>query len=263
MRKPNFLIIGAQKSGTSWLHRFLESRPDVYVPRERKELMFFDNKIRYSELGLNGYLEFFRAANDESAVGEITPGYLWTSQEHPGWGSPGAFRREIPERVKKALGADTKLIAVLRNPIDRALSGYMHHLRKGRINRGETLRENFHKHEIVHLGFYGAHLARWAEVYSRENFLTITYEGMFDDPHIRASVLEHIGAAPDYGNDLAGKKVYGGLGFQRTDGAAYAHDGLLIASREDIQALREAYAPDVSRLAADWDIDTSAWSPDF
>ena len=47
-RLPNFLVSGAQKSGTTWIHTFLAKRPDVFVPASRKELMFFDIESNFT-----------------------------------------------------------------------------------------------------------------------------------------------------------------------------------------------------------------------
>ncbi|MFW6086905.1 MAG: hypothetical protein ACODAG_06855 [Myxococcota bacterium] len=73
---PNFLVIGAQKAGTTWLDQFLRTRPDIYVPPTRKEIWYFDVKARYEALGLKGYAEYFESVSREKSIGEVTPGYL-------------------------------------------------------------------------------------------------------------------------------------------------------------------------------------------
>ena len=104
---PNFLIVGAPKSGTSSLARYLADHPDCWVVPE-KELRFFD--LHY-DLGLDWYRDRFAAAGGERAVGEATPTYLFHTHAH------ARIARTLP---------DARLIAILRNPVDRAYSHYWH-----------------------------------------------------------------------------------------------------------------------------------------
>jgi hypothetical protein len=105
---PTFLGIGVSRSGTTWLHQLLEGHPEVYVPR-RKELAFFS---KYYNRGLEWYEGFFPSdteARRYKAVGEITPIY---------W-----FHPDCPRRIAK-VPSITKLIMIVRNPVDRAYSDY-------------------------------------------------------------------------------------------------------------------------------------------
>ena len=80
MSLPDFLVIGAQRAGTSLLHQILLGHPEVYVPRERKEVHYFD---RYFERGVAWYEGYFPAADaarSYRAIGEITPDYLATEE---------------------------------------------------------------------------------------------------------------------------------------------------------------------------------------
>lgn len=121
---PSFIIIGAQKSGTTSLFKYLRKHPDIQEP-SRKELFFFDGgKIAgrdiFHEQGLDWYrLHFPRAiAGRPSALTyEATTSYLF---------SPIAA-----ERIQQTLPS-VRLIAVLRDPVDRTISHYQHNLRKGR-----------------------------------------------------------------------------------------------------------------------------------
>ena len=111
----NFLIIGAQKSATTWLADCLIEHPDVFMARP-KEIHFFNHKF---DKGIAWYKAYFQDWAGQSAVGEATPGYL----NHP----------EAPGRIKATLGDELKLIASLRHPIDRAYSAFWHYTRRGRI----------------------------------------------------------------------------------------------------------------------------------
>src|SRR5262245_27343774 len=252
MRLPTFLVIGAQKSGTSWIHRFLTSRPDVCLPRNRKELMFFDHKGRFNALGIEGYAAYFTHADDAVAVGEVTPGYLFVAAPHPGGGDTTPFQTQTPERARSILGPDLKLVASLRNPVDRALSAFLHHRKKGRVPDGATIGSSWEVGKIVNIGFYGAQLARWAKAFPRRNFFVLTYDELFASRERRSALLSFIGAAPATGDELVRKRVYAGIGFTRTPDGAFDSNGALIATTEEIAALRAVYAGDVRQLGRDW-----------
>ena len=121
---PSFIIIGAQKAGTTSLFKYLKNHPEIQEPA-RKELFFFDGgKIEgrdiFIEQGLNWYRLHFpkiRPNHPHICTYEATTSYLF---------SPIAA-----ERIWQTLPA-TRLIAILRNPVDRAISHYQHNLRKNR-----------------------------------------------------------------------------------------------------------------------------------
>ncbi|MEB3308432.1 MAG: sulfotransferase [Cyanobacteriota bacterium] len=109
---PSFLCIGAQKSGTTTLHRLLSSHPGIFMPTE-KELHYFS--LHY-HCGPGWYAEHFRGARPWQICGEITPYYLF----HP----------QVPSRIR-ALLPEARLIVLLRDPVERALSGFFHSSRLG------------------------------------------------------------------------------------------------------------------------------------
>lgn len=117
---PNFLIIGAARSGTSTLYHQLQNHPDVYLPRnKRPEPHFFFKATEYKR-GLAYYSErYFSDWKGEKAVGEASTSYL--------------FGKGTPELVADAL-PDVRIIVMLRNPIDRAYSNYWHTVSSGLDN---------------------------------------------------------------------------------------------------------------------------------
>lgn len=128
---PNFLIVGAAKSGTTSLYYYLKQHPEIYMSEKNKEPHFLVHEkfkdidedtpmaqqtLKYIVDDLEKYKKLFEDVVDEKMVGEASTGYLYESEESI-------------KNIKKYLG-DIKIIMILRNPIDRAYSAYSH-LKKG------------------------------------------------------------------------------------------------------------------------------------
>lgn len=116
-RLPTFLIVGAQKSGTTALSSVLGAHPDVFMS-QRKELHFFDLNF---DKGLTWYASHFQQARDQPQVGEATPSYLYL---------PLAIQR-LADQLP-----DARLLVTLRNPVDRAYSHYWHNRARGEETLG-------------------------------------------------------------------------------------------------------------------------------
>lgn len=158
----SFFGIGAPKSGTSWLARCLDEHPELSIPV--KETHFFSRDAEY-ERGIP-HFEAKLVDADASAkhVGEFSPNYL----------SHAASYARVHEYA-----ADALLLVALRNPIDRAFSHYLHEVRAGQA----TLEEGFanaakRRHEYLHHGFYGQHLAKWLEHFDARQIHTEFYENI-------------------------------------------------------------------------------------
>ncbi|MDE5412681.1 sulfotransferase domain-containing protein [Alkalihalobacterium chitinilyticum] len=175
MNLPNFLIIGAQKCGTTWLYDMLNQHPEVYMAK-KKELEFFS--YSKNNLGdIKNYTSNFLDANGKTAIGEATPSYFWNANNYSKWNfKPNGFEKDIPKQVHETLGSSTKLVLLLRNPIERAVSAYFHHCKKNRISFQNDLLDVGKYHGIIHMGFYYEHLVKWFEFFNPENFLIIIYE---------------------------------------------------------------------------------------
>jgi hypothetical protein len=185
MTLPNFLIIGAAKSGTTALYRYLYDHPEIYMS-ERKELHYFSypetSKLtkgphtykRLSVSTLDEYMTFFDGARDEIAIGEASPSYLYL---------PGTA-----ERIKNLL-PEVKIIAILRNPVERAFSAYMHARRDGWEPLGEfasaleeeEMRISDHWDIIwhyKHMGFYHEQLTRFFALFSSWQIKVFLYDDL-------------------------------------------------------------------------------------
>lgn len=184
--KPSFLIIGAQKAGTSSLFNYLGQHPDITLP-SNKELHFFD--LQYDK-GIEWYENLFpEAINYENQItGEASPYYLF----HP----------LVPEYVRYHYPG-IKLIILLRDPVDRAYSHF--HMERKRntepepsftlaiemenirisgeeqkiLNREILSGTKFQHWSYMKRGLYGQQLQRWLGFFPREQFLIIRSEGFF------------------------------------------------------------------------------------
>jgi hypothetical protein len=214
---PSFMIIGAQRAGTTSLFDYLSRHPDVAEPYGgeesvawSKELHFFDDK---SWRGLDWYRSFFptvaarrvaRLRGRDLVAGEATPYYLF----HPA----------VPARVAAAL-PEVKLIALLRDPTERAYSHYQLMRRKGleelsfeeaiaaeeaRLAEEESRLEDpyyqshHHRHHsYVARGLYADQLERWLACFPSEHLLVLRSEDFLAQPAERyAEVLEFLGLRP-------------------------------------------------------------------
>ncbi len=159
---PTFLIIGAPKAGTTSLAAYLDAHPDVFLAPE-KEVHFFDD---HYDRGVDWYRSRFDGGRVARAVGEATPMYM--------------YRDTALERMASLL-PDAKLIAVLRDPIDRAYSHYwwMHALTE-RKSFAEAVRSEMAgaRTEYVSGGLYLERLERVCSYYPRSSLHVVILEQM-------------------------------------------------------------------------------------
>lgn len=193
---PDFIIIGAQKCGTTSLYNYLIQHPCIF-PAFRKELNFFDIGFQRGNLWYRSYFPtaFYktykeRIYNQNTITGEATPQYLF----HP----------LAAERIAQTL-PNAKFIVLLRNPVTRAFSHFNHMKVRGfeslsfeealeressimkaeleKINQNRCYHcTDFLNHSYVSRGIYIDQLKRWMIFFPREQFLFIKYEDFTTDP---------------------------------------------------------------------------------
>jgi Sulfotransferase domain len=172
---PNFVILGAQKSASTFVHRCLEEHPEVYIPEQ--EIRFFENP-EYLESTLDTLTGLFKNVPLKPLRGIKRPDYL---------GKP-----EVPERIKTLLPG-AKLIAVLRNPVDRLLSAYFYYIKLGFLPvkpLDEGLRAILARnvtgypraYDLVEYGFYHKHVTRYVQLFPREQLLLLLHDDIQKQP---------------------------------------------------------------------------------
>jgi hypothetical protein len=265
---PDFLGIGAQRAGTTWLYHCLNDHPQIGVA-EQKELHFFDSGF---DRGVEWYERQFPDSGQFDVVGEVTPNYL----NHP----------DAPERIARIL-PEARLIAILREPVSRAYSAYELFRQK------RYARQSFHEvctvgSDLYNLGCYAGQLERFFEHFDRSQLGIWLYDELKAEPQTFLSqVYGFLGVdatfVPPSLRERANailyprtQKLLAGLGLGRAMEAAKASgfgrwlkrrlagsarrpraDNVLTdAQQAEIQAL---FAPEVDRLEELLGRDLSAW----
>lgn len=169
---PNFLLIGAQKCGTTWMAQMLEQHPQI-ATASTKELHFFSNRQNFSR-GTQWYRQQFRHKAGAQAVGEFTPNYFWTSTD-PAEMQESDSQPDIAATVRKTLG-EIPLIVMLRDPVDRAVAAYYHHIRAGRVRPDQSILDVADRYGITSMGLYDRHFESWFRHFPKDRFLVLVRE---------------------------------------------------------------------------------------
>ena len=209
MTLPNFIIIGAAKSGTTSLYYYLKQHPQVFMS-SNKEPNFFafkdlelppfsgpvDSRIlyeilyKYSITDIERYQALFREVSDEKAIGEASVRYLYFPQ------AAARIKKYIPK---------VKLVVMLRNPIDRLYSHYLMmrekynfeplSLAKALEQENERIRNNWGwDWHYTQLGMYYRQLKCYVDLFEREQIKIFLYENFCLDPvGVVQDIYRHIG----------------------------------------------------------------------
>lgn len=197
-RPPHFIIVGAQKSGTSTLHGVLGAHPDVFIPS--REIFFFDidDDVQHPDFGPVGggvrdfdadfetyaawYGRFFERAQPGQRRGEDSTSYLASTV--------------APERIGR-LCPDVKVIALLRDPVSRAYSHYWHDVSRGRCSRSFTEVIDEPDTLVVQRGFYRDQVQRYHDALGSERVKVLVFEEFSRNlDRVCAEVCDFLGLSP-------------------------------------------------------------------
>jgi hypothetical protein len=257
-RLPDLLVIGAQRGGTSSLYRYLGRHPDV-VPSVRKETEYFSRRYDRGELWYRGHFPLRRSG----LTFEATPDYLF----HP----------RAADRAAATVG-DARIVVLLRDPVERAISHWQHMTRLGfeqgtfaqalaaesdrideglaavragtPIDEGPMLRFSYRAR-----GCYDEQLPAWLDRYPRERILVLRSESLFADPASTMAELERFaglrpGPATSFRNWSAPSA---------TDRNARPTPTVQASDGDALDELRSFFAPHNARLAEL--LDSEPWWP--
>ena len=175
MQNLDFLIIGAQKAGSTSLRAFFQvMSKEILI--SSTEHHFWNREAQYNDgFGIENYMKNFSRAKPGQLIGEKSPSYL------------GSY--EAPARIHKYF-PKIKLISILRNPSERAYSAYWHGLRVGALHPKTTFsqsirqyRENHGKPygDLVTPGLYSQHISRYLEFFPKDQMLFLDFQQLLTD----------------------------------------------------------------------------------
>jgi hypothetical protein len=221
MTMPNFLVIGAVKSGTTSLYHYLKQHPQIYMSPV-KEPSFFAFEGTASALrerwrgwtsydyitDIEAYRALFQGVSDEVAIGEASPAYLI----HP----------SAPKRIRHYL-PDAKLIAILRDPVESAYSAYLMERLYGSeplADFGQAIRSKERdvrkpwrlRQRYLDVGFYYIHLKRYFDIFDPSQIEVYLYEDFKTDPvGVLRDIFRFLGVDENFTPDLSIKYNVGGI----------------------------------------------------
>jgi hypothetical protein len=208
---PNFLIIGAQKAGTTSLYYYLKRHPEIFMSTVKEPQFFASDFVLANTAGpgdsgattvasRDEYEALFAGSEEATARGEASTIYLYAD--------------EAPRRIKETI-PDVKLIVLLRNPVERAYSNFLHLVRDGRetvTDFGAALAQEDDRRakgwsanwRYCDKGFYGAQIERYLEVFDREQIAFFLYEDFDADPQpIVSEIYRFLGVDEEFSQDLS------------------------------------------------------------
>lgn len=250
---PTFLIIGAQKSATRWLRDNLGSHPEIFTAPT--EVGFFHIPRRYRELGVDWYRSKFDGWAGEPVVGESTPGYMML------WNHPD----EVAARIAETL-TEVRLLAVLRNPVDRAQSALVHHMTRERIPPGTRLvdyvREASPDNDwmgVIGGGLYAKSLQPFIERFGSQ-LLVLLHDDIVADPSdVFDRAVAHVGGSGGHVPEHLGDVLYSNPA--RQESAERRAPTAAPLSQADRRELFEFFRDDVKQLEDLLDRDLDLWRP--
>lgn len=203
-RLPDFLIIGAGKSGTTAMLNFLGQHPEVFLPHRKEPNFFAIEGIQpeefesepaqvYHRRSINNYQDYrdlFENAGKNQVVGENSNLYLYSKKAI----------ENINNYVPQA-----KMIALLRNPTERLLSRYNHLVREGSEPQGD-IEEIFDQNSIwwkqpdlIIEGFYGKYLEEYYRVFNNGQLKVVLYDDFRSNTlAVMKDIYRFIGVSPDF-----------------------------------------------------------------
>ncbi len=199
---PSFLIIGAMKSGTTSLYEYLASHPDTVTPSTKKEPHYFRSDEDFSK-GMDWYGGLFKGNGTKAfeASTIYTRRHLWTN---------------VPARIKSAI-PHAQMIYLMRDPVDRAYSHYVHLYAK-RLEEAPFAEAIRARPDYVDTGRYFYQLQAYLDHFPRNQIHLLTLEDLRKDPRAALSrISSFLGITDDFDDAVLTKRFNPGADSRPTD----------------------------------------------
>ncbi len=205
---PNFLVVGAQKAGTTWLAARLRDHPDIFM--RKGEIHYFDVEDNF-KLGEEWYASQFGGGASQLMRGEKTPDYLWINRDN------GA-RNDIPLRIHQCV-PNAKIIIVLRDPVARAISALNHQIVARRLSpfisadevflgKDDRIRRQF---GMLSRGYY-AHQIREYQKYFKDVLVLVFEQDIVKTPiETLSKISAFLNLERDFENPRIAKRENSGM----------------------------------------------------
>lgn len=218
----DFIVIGGEKCGTTSLFEYLRKHPQLCLP-SGKQGGYFNNDDKFAQDWPDYLRKQFPDADPARLWGNVTPMYMFggasSSTRDPSLPPAPADVRTVPARIREQL-PDVRLIAILRDPVQRARSHHSMAVLEGWDTRSfdqaidellqpealEATRRDLHEHTgYVVFGEYGRILAGYLEVFPRDQLLVLFTSELAADPHsVLRRIFEFLGVDSDFVPDNLG-----------------------------------------------------------
>ena len=184
MRLPSFLIIGAQKAGTTTLYRDLFANPSIFLPADKEPGNLCENDV-LTEAGTKTYARHFANARTAQMCGEATTCYTKRPDV-----------TGVPERARRLLGDELRVIYLVRNPISRIESHYRHELTSGEVKC--SIDEAVQTYpRFINYSRYAMQVTPWLDELGPENVRIVHFENYIQTRvQTLTSVCEFLGVPP-------------------------------------------------------------------
>lgn len=176
----NLIVLGSQKCGTSSLHMFLNSHPDIFMsfpfkePRyfcsEKRIIEYFSNEIKFDRINIRNRIDLLlnymiKGYSGQKYIGESSTDYTIGNQAHID---------KIPERIKKLASSNIKFIYIIRNPFERIISHYLHLQYNGYTSR-EFMDEVILNKSLVETSMYYSRINEYLKSFDKSKFIIIDF----------------------------------------------------------------------------------------
>jgi hypothetical protein len=252
---PDFLIIGAGKSGTTSLDKYLNQHPEIFIPKLKEPNFYGYENTKVEDLNgdiaeilhfkgsvtnFEDYINLFRDAKPGQLKGETSNTYMY----HPG----------APERIKH-YNPDMKLIAILRQPAGRLYSRFLHLARENRTptpNFADCKDKNsiwWKRNDLVKEGFYYKNLLPYYKLFPKENIRVYLYEELNERPdEVLRDIYKFLGVDEEFKGDVSVRYNESGIIKNKFLNKIYGQKGLLttmakaILPKSGMQKLKSNHA---------------------